>query len=291
MTKISVIPAAGLGTRLLMATKEVPKEMLPVFDAGPAGYLCVKPLLQVIYEKLYDVGFRTFCFIVGRGKRAIEDHFSCDWEFVRYLESRGKTRHAEELASFYKRLERSTIMFVNQPEPKGFGDAIYRVKELTRSEPFLVHAGDDLVLSSENSHIVRLMRVFYEKKADAAFLIEEVEDPRRFGVIRGVKESPGVYRVVDVVEKPETPPSRMAIVAIYVFNDSIYDALEKTGPGYGGEIQLTDAIGRLIIDGGRVFAVKLLPDEKRIDISTPDSYWNALRVTYEYTLSRSRRTL
>lgn len=265
--------------------------MLPVFDVGLDGSLLIKPLLQVIFEKLYDLGFREFCLIVGRGKRAIEDHFSGDWGFVHYLRSRNKIVCVKELMSFYEKLENSTIIFVNQPEPKGFGDAVFRTRSFASGEPFLVHAGDDLIISEDGSHIMRLINTFFERKADAAFLIEEVRDPRRFGVIKGVREAPGIYRVVDVVEKPETPPSRMAIVAIYVFNDSIYNALEKTGPGYGGEIQLTDAIGRLIIDGGRVFAVKLLPDEKRIDISTPDSYWNALRVTYEYALSKSRRAL
>lgn len=279
-----VIPAAGLGTRLLSVTKEMPKEMLPVFAKDLNGKLRIKPILQVIFEKLYGVGFREFCFIVGRGKRSVEDHFTADFNFVKYLETKNKDIIATELIKFYKKMTESNIIFINQPEPKGFGDAIYRARAFTLNDPFLVHAGDDLVLSSNESHIRRLTKAFNGMKADATFLIERVEDPTRYGVITGFEIKPGIYKVTDIIEKPKEPPSNIATIAIYIFNEMIYDAIKRTEPDKSHEIQLTDAIKNLILSGGRVYAVSLTPNEKRIEVGTPQSYWNALKYTFERRL-------
>jgi len=124
MIRKVVIPAAGLGTRLFPATKEQPKEMLPIFSTATNGDVSVKPVVQMVFEQLYDVGFREFCYVVGRGKRGIEDHFTPDSNFVRLLEGMGKNGQATELEDFYEKLRTSTIMWVNQPEPKGFGNAV-----------------------------------------------------------------------------------------------------------------------------------------------------------------------
>lgn len=281
MIRKVVVPAAGLGTRLLTVTKEMPKEMLPIFVKGKdGGRRQVKPMLEVIFNQLYDAGFREFCFIIGRGKRAIEDHFNKDSNFISYLKGKQKNDHAIELEEFYRKVESSNIIFINQPEPKGFGDAIYRANPFTLDNNFMVHAGDDLVISNDMSHVKRLIKVFEEKGADAALLAERLDDPRRYGVITGVEVDTGVYKVADIVEKPEVPPSNLATIAIYVFNNKIYRALEETQPDKSGEVQLTDAIKRLITIGGQVYAVKLYPDEKRIDVGTPESYWNALKETF-----------
>jgi UTP--glucose-1-phosphate uridylyltransferase len=276
-----VITAAGIGTRLLPATKETPKEMLPLFSINHNGELCLKPVLQLIFEQLYNVGFRNFCFVVGRGKRSIEDHFNKNSTFINYLREKGKHDLAEELDSFYRKLDSSNIVFVNQPEPLGFGDAVYRARIFTLNEPFLLHAGDDLILSNDNSYIRRLIDTFTKMECDATFLVERVQDPRKYGVINGVEIEPGIYRVIDIVEKPEKPPSNIAAIAIYVFNEKIYKAIEMVKPDRRGEIQLTDAIKNLILNGGKVYSVELLPHEKRIDVGTPESYWIALEKTFK----------
>lgn len=278
----AVIPAAGLGTRLLTVTKEIPKEMLPIFARGHCGQVLLKPILQLVFEYLHETGFREFCFIVGRGKRAIEDHFNSDLNFVDYLLNKGKRGYAEELNNFYSKVENSTIIFLNQPEPKGFGDAIYRAKAFVGNEPFLVHAGDDIIISEANSHLKRLIEVFERMNADATLLVERVSDSQRYGVVTGRKVHPSVYKVTNIIEKPKVPPSNIAIVAIYIFNEKIFKAIEQTEPDASGEIQLTDAIKHLILDGGAVYAIELLSSEKRLDVGVPESYWNALRYTFEW---------
>jgi UTP--glucose-1-phosphate uridylyltransferase len=180
-----VIPAAGLGTRLLPITKELPKEMLPLFFKGKDDKVHLKPMLQAIFEQLYDEGFREYGFIVGRGKRAIEDHFTPDYSFVEYLKNKNKQELAGEMQEFYRKISDSTIVFINQPKPKGFADAVYQAKVFTQNEPFLMHAGDDLVFSRNTRHLKRLMKTFEQHNVDVAFLVEEVEDPGRYGVIIG----------------------------------------------------------------------------------------------------------
>jgi len=117
MIRKAVIPAAGLGTRLLSATKELPKEMLPIFYRDSNGEIYLKPMLQVLFEQLYKFGFREFCFIVGRGKRAVEDHFTPDYSFLDLLEKKGKEKFVKSLKEFYSMIEKSTIVWINQPEP------------------------------------------------------------------------------------------------------------------------------------------------------------------------------
>lgn len=280
MIRKAVVPAAGLGTRLLPVTKEFPKEMLPVFFRGRGGRLYLKPLLQAVFEQLYDAGFSEFCFIVGRGKRAIEDHFTPDWDFVGYLEGTKKVEIAEELRVFYERISHSTITFVNQPRPIGFGDAVLRAKAFTGGEDFLVHAGDDLILSKDNNYVKRLIRAFEELSADAAFLVERVEQPRRYGVVEAIQVTDGIYRVERIVEKPKVPRSDMVAIAVYVFKPTIYGEIERLEPGVGGEIQLTDAIQSLIDEGSMVYAVELR-EGKRVDVGTSEMYWNALETTYK----------
>jgi UTP--glucose-1-phosphate uridylyltransferase len=278
----AVIPAAGLGTRLLSATKEMPKEMLPIFARANSGELMLKPMLQMIFEQLYDVGLREFCFIVGRGKRAIEDHFTQDYEYVEDLRRRGKAELASDLEGFYRRLEGSSLLWINQPRPRGFGDAVLRAEPFVGSERFIVHAGDTYVISPSFSHLQRLLKVHEELGADATFLVQEVEDPRQYGVVRGRELEEGVIKVEEAVEKPEELVSRTAIMPIYVFHPVIFKALEQTPPGRGGEVQLTDGIQRLISWGLRVYAVKLREEDVRLDIGNPEGYWEAVKTSFKY---------
>ncbi len=230
-----VIPVAGLGTRLLPATKQQPKEMLPIFALDACGELCLKPFIQLVFENLYDNGLREFCFVVGRGKRSIEDHFTLDNDFVEYLKRQQRLGMVKELKSFYRRISNSHIIFLNQPVPKGFGDAVYQARPFTGEEPFVVNAGDDFIISKNGEYLDKLTNIFEERSADAAFLVERVEDPRKYGVIDGRKIGKGLYQVKGVEEKPKHPQSDIAIVAIYIFTPKIYNGIEKARSDTRGE--------------------------------------------------------
>ncbi|MHA1334065.1 MAG: UTP--glucose-1-phosphate uridylyltransferase [Candidatus Odinarchaeia archaeon] len=279
MVRKAVIPVAGLGTRLLPVTKEQPKEMLPIFAKNSTNNICVKPLVQMIFEQLYTTGFREFCFIVGRGKRAIEDHFTPDTYYISSLNSRGKNNYAYDLKNFYAKINSSSIIWVNQPEPKGFGDAVLKAETFVSGEPFLTHAGDTLIVSKNNDHIQRLIEMHEKVNADVSFIIQPVEDPRQYGVVE-VEEKGEFYKVVDAVEKPAEPITNLAIMPVYIFTSKIFDILHKTKPGVGGELQLTDAIREVILSNGKVYAIKLRKDELRLDVGTPTTYWEALKLSY-----------
>lgn len=277
----AVLPAAGLGTRLLPITKELPKEMLPIFVRSADEGLCLKPMIQAVYEQLYDFGFREFVIVVGRGKRAIEDHFTPDRGFIDLLRMKNKHSLAAELESFYNKILTSNIVFVNQPEPRGFGDAVLAARPVIDG-PFLLHAGDTYIISKGDEHLKRLFDVHKRFNADATLLIQYVEDPRAYGVVEGDEVSEGVTLVRSLEEKPERPKTNLAIMPIYIFDSVIFKALEVTKPGKGGEIQLTDAIQRLVDWGLKVYAVRLRPDEQRLDIGTPQTCWESLTISYNY---------
>lgn len=276
----AVIPAAGLGTRLLPATKEQPKEMLPLFAPSHDGKPSLKPLLQLVFEQLYDVGIREFCFIVGRGKRAIEDHFTQDINFLSRLETAGKEDSVEDLSAFYKRLDDSNLVWINQPRALGFGDAVLNAKKIIGDNDFLVHAGDTYIISSGNCHLAKAFEIFAEDRPEAVFVVKDMADVRQRGVMEGREKPAGIYMVDRVVEKPDHSTSNLAIEPVYLFRTSIFEALEKTGPGKGGEIQLTDAIQRIIASGRKVIAWRLNDSDLRLDIGNVDSYWQALALSY-----------
>jgi UTP--glucose-1-phosphate uridylyltransferase len=277
LLKKAVIPAAGLGTRLLPITKELPKEMLPIVAQMKNGQLCLKPMLQAIFEQLYGTGFREFAFIVGKGKRAIEDHFTPDEDFIRYLKNKNKENLAQELQEFYDKINNSNILFINQPKPKGFGDAVARASIFTGNEKFLMQAGDDLIISKNNNHLKRATEAFEKYGADILFLVEEVPDPRSYGVITGEEIKPSIFQVTNIIEKPRKPPSNLAIVALYIFKPVIYKAISEVKPDKNGEVQLADALKVLIDWNCKVYGLKLKPSEKRVDIGTAESYTAMLK--------------
>jgi UTP--glucose-1-phosphate uridylyltransferase len=286
MIRKVVIPAAGLGTRLFPATKEQPKEMLPIFSMTANGNMSVKPVVQMVFEQVYNAGLREFCYIVGRGKRGIEDHFTPDDKCIRTLEGMGKNGQATDLEDFYEKLETSTIMWVNQPEPKGFGNAVLMAQPFVQNEPCLVHAGDSFILSKDMDYIKKLLNAYERFKADAAFIVLEIENPRQYGIVQGDEVDDGILKVKTAIEKPEKPPTNLAIMAMYVFHPVIFKALEATHPGRNGEIQLTDAIQKLIDWGLNVYAVKLDKSYAHLDIGSPERYWDALSLSHQ---SFSRR--
>jgi UTP--glucose-1-phosphate uridylyltransferase len=280
--KKAVITAAGLGTRLLPMSKELPKEMLPIYMRKTMGKLILKPVLQALFEQLYRFGIREFCFVVGRGKRAIEDHFTPDQDYIAKLNSKDKTSLASEMTSFYKMVENSTIMWVNQPEPKGFGHAVLMAKPFTSNEPFIVCAGDTYIISKNNKFINIMVETHFKCNSEATLLLHKITNPKQCGVAITEKSEHNICRVLRVVEKPSIPPSNLAIMPIYTFNPMIMDILENLKPGVGAEIQLTDAIQKLIDQGCKVQAVFLDKDELRLDVGTPETYWKAVKVSYEY---------
>ncbi len=282
-----IVPAAGLGTRLFPATKEQPKEMLPIFSKTSNGELAVKPVVQLVFEQLYDAGLREFCYVVGRGKRGIEDHFTPDLHCIQTLEGMGKNGQASDLEDFYQKLETSTAMWVNQPEPKGFGNAVLMAQPFVQNESCLVHAGDSCIISKNMDYLKKLIEAFNRLKADAAFLVLEIENPKQYGIVEGDEVEAGIIKVKKVVEKPEKPKTNWAIMAMYVFRPIIFEALESTKPGKNGEIQLTDAIQKLVDDDLKVYAIKLDKGYMHLDIGSPERYWEALELSHKQFSKRA----
>ncbi|MEM3834115.1 sugar phosphate nucleotidyltransferase [Pyrobaculum sp.] len=277
----AVITAAGLGTRLLPATKEMPKEMLPIYSVVSNGAIVLKPILHVIFEELFNVGIRQFCFVVGRGKRSIEDYFTPDYNYVDVLERRGKNKEASALREFYKMVDSSVIVFVNQPEPRGFGDAVLKAEACVGDEPFILHAGDTFIFTNGGSYARKILSLFEAGRPKAVLTLKKMPRPTKMYGYAVVEEESNRLIVKRVVEKPDIPPSDLAIMAVYVFDPDIFESIREVGPGVGGEIQLTDAIQRLIDKGGLVEAVILRDDELYFDVGSPETYWDALRVSYE----------
>jgi UTP--glucose-1-phosphate uridylyltransferase len=287
MIRKVIIPAAGLGTRLFPATKEQPKEMLPIFANSSTNGILVEPVVQLVFEQLYEAGLREFCFVVGRGKRGIEDHFTPDANCIRTLEGLGKSGQATDLEKFYEKLNSSTIMWVNQPEAKGFGNAVLMAQPFVQNEYCLVHAGDSCIISKNMDYLKRLLNTYERFEADAAFIVLEIENPKQYGIVEGEEVEAGIIKVKRVVEKPDKPATNLAIMAMYIFRPNIFKALESTEPGKNGEIQLTDAIQKLVNLGLRVYAVKLDDGYSHLDIGSPQRYWEALELSHKQFCKRS----
>jgi UTP--glucose-1-phosphate uridylyltransferase len=236
----AVIPAAGLGIRFLPATKAQPKEMLPIVD---------KPCIQYVIEEAVAAGITDIVIITGRGKRSIEDHFDRSIELEERLIGSGQKESAEKI----RRLaELADIFFIRQKEPLGLGHAILCAKKHIGNEPFAVMLGDDLIIS-EKSAIGQLMETFEKFGRKSVVGIESVDpmNVSRYGIISpGKKIDDMTYHIVDMIEKPEREhaPSNLAIIGRYIFTSDIFRYLEITGKGYGGEIQLTDAMRLLAKD-------------------------------------------
>jgi len=248
--------------------------------------MVVKPVVQLVFEQLYDAGLREFCYVVGRGKRNIEDHFTPDAQCIRTLENLGKNGQASDLESFYGKLDSSRIMWVNQSEAKGFGNAVLTAQPFVQNESCLVHAGDSIIISKDMDYLKRLIEAFERFNADAAFLVLEIANPTQYGIVEGEEVEPGIIKVKSVVEKPEKPKTEWAIMAMYAFQSVIFKAIETTEPGKNGEIQLTDAIQKLIDWNLKVYAVKLDSSHAHLDIGSPERYWQALDLSYKQFCKR-----
>lgn len=234
--KKAIIPAAGLGTRFLPATKAQPKEMLPIVD---------KPTIQYIIEEAVASGIEEILIITGRNKRAIEDHFDKSVELEQELQNSGK----EELLSMVQDISNMVnIHYIRQKEPKGLGHAISCAKTFVGNEPFAVMLGDDVV-DSEVPCLKQLIDCFNEFKTTILGVQQVPEtEVSKYGIVKGIHIEDRVYKVKDLVEKPkkEEAPSNVAILGRYIITPQIFSILENTAPGKGGEIQLTDALKQLV---------------------------------------------
>lgn len=241
-----VIPVAGWGTRSLPATKNIPKEMLPIYN---------KPVIQYVVEEAQRAHIKDVIFVTNRDKNVIEDHFDHNLQLEDLLERSGKLDKLEEVRRV---AEMGNILSVRQKRQLGLGHAVLCARALVGDEPFAVMVGDDLMFSGVPG-IGQLIEVAMAEKMPVIGVMEVPwEKVSRYGIIDGEEVAPGVYRVRDMVEKPkrEDAPSRMAIVGRYVLTPDIFDYLEKVKPGHGGEIQLTDALQAMAKDRG-MMAVRM----------------------------------
>lgn len=234
----AVIPAAGLGTRFLPATKAMPKEMLPIVD---------KPTIQYIIEEAIASGIEEILIITGKSKRAIEDHFDRSCELEQELEK----KHNTELLELVQQVSNmADVHYIRQKEAKGLGHAIYCARTFVGNEPFAVLLGDDVVYNEENPCLKQMIDC-YDRYQTSVLGVQSVkhEDVCKYGIVDGTQLEDRVYKVKDLVEKPavEEAPSNVAILGRYIINPGIFDILAETKPGKGGEIQLTDALKELAI--------------------------------------------
>ena len=272
-----MIPVAGLGSRLLPFTKEQPKEMLPLFVKSG-----IKPTVQIIFEELYDAGIRKFIFIVGRGKRVIEDHFIPNYLLTDNLKNNGKESYAEDLLTFYKKIEKSSIVWINQTRPKGFGHAVSLARSYVLSNQFFVHAGDTVITNEAQENTIKRMIDSISTNAEEEQSLLCIRKIRKKSLLRqyGVANLDGT-RVIHVEEKPQSPTSEFALMPLYIFTRKIFDMLVEIKPGLGNENQLTDAIELLIKSGESVSGKLLGEDTIRMDVGTPETYYEALINSYK----------
>lgn len=234
VVKKAVIPAAGLGTRFLPATKAQPKEMLPIVD---------KPTLQYIIEEAVVSGVEEILIITGRNKKSIEDHFDKSVELELELENKGKTDLLEIVRGISNMVN---IHYIRQKEPKGLGDAIYCARYFIGDEPFAIMLGDDMVDNGQGPPCLKQLIDAYEAHNASILGVQEVdkENTDKYGIIDGQKLSDNIYKVKALVEKPDPDqaPSNVAILGRYIITPQIFDILGQIPPGKNGEIQLTDAL-------------------------------------------------
>ncbi|OAS17201.1 UTP--glucose-1-phosphate uridylyltransferase GalU [Paenibacillus oryzisoli] len=265
----AIIPAAGLGTRFLPATKAMPKEMLPIVD---------KPTIQYIVEEAVESGIEDIIIVTGKGKRAIEDHFDNSFELEQNLLEKQKF----ELLSEVKKSSNVDIHYIRQKEPKGLGHAIWCARKFIGNEPFAVLLGDDIV-RADKPCLQQLMEQ-YEYNDASIIGVKHVPDEEvsRYGIVDGFELENRLHSVNHLVEKPlkELAPSNLAIMGRYILTPTIFDILNNQQPGAGGEIQLTDAIAQL----NRIESVYAYEFEgKRYDVGEKMGF---IQTTIEYALQR-----
>ena len=267
----AIIPAAGLGTRFLPATKAQPKEMLPIVD---------KPTLQYIIEECVASGIEEILIITGRNKKSIEDHFDRSVELEMELEKSGK----EEMLKMVREIsDMVNIHFIRQKEPRGLGHAILCAKTFVGNEPFAVLLGDDVVYNDNKPCLKQLIDCYEEYKTSVLGVqTVEPQDVNKYGIVGGLHIEDRVYKVKNLIEKPavEEAPSNVAILGRYIITPKIFEILENTAPGKGNEIQLTDALETLIKNEA-MYAYDF--EGRRYDVGDKLGF---LQATVEYALRK-----
>ena len=271
MLKKCLFPVAGYGTRFLPATKAMPKEMLPILD---------KPLIQYGVEEAADAGLTDICFVTGRGKRAIEDHFDINFELESSIAGTGKE---EALAGIRSLIDQCSFSYTRQRQMLGLGHAILSGKRIVGDEPFGVILADDLCLTSaDEPSVMRQMSALHEEYGCSIVAIEEVpaDQVDRYGVIAGEAINENLIRVNDMVEKPERgqAPSNLAIIGRYILTPDIFDILERIPAGRNGEVQITDALLQQA-QQGNVLAYKF--KGRRIDCGSVEGFVEATNFCYQ----------
>ena len=266
----AVIPAAGLGTRMLPITKSMPKEMLPIVD---------RPVIHYVVEEAIRAGINDILIITGKGKRAIEDYFDRSFELEYYLREKGKV---DELKQIEEIGEMVDIYYVRQKKPLGLGDAILHAEKHVNGEPFAVLLGDDIIVSQKS--VIKQLIDVAEKREAPVIGVESVpwELVSRYGIVDGEPIEDDLYIVRHLVEKPssEEAPSNIAIIGRYVLTPDVFDVLKETSPGKENEIQLTDALGALLKEQ-EMFAKKITG--KRYDVGSKAGF---IRANIEISLTR-----
>lgn len=268
--KKAIIPAAGLGTRFLPATKAQPKEMLPIVD---------KPTIQYIVEEAVASGIEDIIIVTGRTKKAIEDHFDKSVELEMELEKK-QNKELLEVARSVSQI--ANIYYIRQKEPKGLGHAVLTAKTFIGNEPFAVLLGDD-VIDSERPALKQMIEI-YDKYQSSILGVQTVErkDVNKYGIVDGIQLENRVYEVKDMVEKPsiDVAPSNVAVLGRYIITPQIFDFLEKQEIGAGGEIQLTDALNKLA-KVEKMYAYDFIG--RRYDVGNKMGF---LQATVEFALKR-----
>ncbi len=267
----AIIPAAGLGTRFLPATKAQPKEMLPIVD---------KPTIQYIVEEAIAAGIEDLLIITGKNKRSIEDHFDKSIELEMALKEKGKDELLEIVQDISNLID---VHYVRQKEAKGLGHAIYCAKTFIGNEPFAVLLGDDVV-RSEKPVIKQLMDVYAEKETPVlGCQLVPKKDTSKYGIVDYANKEGDIYKVKNLIEKPsvEEAPSNLAILGRYIITPDIFEIIENTPPGRGGEIQLTDAL-KTLNDKRQIYAYNFAG--KRYDVGNKLGF---LKATVEFALAKN----
>ena len=269
MIRKAVIPAAGLGTRFLPATKSMPKEMLPIID---------KPVIQYVVEEAIASGIDDIIIITGRGKRAIEDYFDTSPEIEHHLSQNKKYELLKKIKDISSLAD---IHYIRQKEPLGLGDAILKAEKHVGNEPFAVLLGDDIIVNKKSA-MAQLIEC-YESVDSSVIGLEEVplEMVSKYGIVE-VEHQGDLFLVKNLVEKPEKEkaPSNLAVIGRYVLTPEIFDCIKEVNPGYNGEIQLTDAL-KLFLERQKVYAKRI--EGKRYDIGDKLSY---VKAVIDFSLER-----
>ncbi|HBT75379.1 MAG TPA: hypothetical protein DEB39_00295 [Planctomycetaceae bacterium] len=271
MIDLALIPVAGRGTSLLPLTKSQPKEMLPVGR---------KPVVQYVVEELIGCQINRLLFITGSGKTAIENHFDTDAELIDYLRVKGRE---EELAELAFERDEAEYFYMRQRRQLGLGHAVLCAEPFVRKQSFVVALGDTILGLRRRSEIVRRMIAIYEENPEIGGVIAfdevDAEEVGNYGIATPGKtiDTEGTFELRDLVEKPSVheASSRLAVAARYVFSPLLFEYLHRVESDAAGDIQLTDAIRAMLLDGHRVFGVRMRPGEGRYDIGSFESYYKA----------------